>query len=219
MKRFITLLTVLLLSVALAQDTRTVTVTGVGQAFSAPDAARIYVGVSVELTDIDEVMTQLDARIADVKAVIEGFGIDTANIQTTYFNLWQSQNWEEGEPTTTFYASHSLTVYVEDADLVSGLIGEMVDAGANSINNVEFVISDNAALKSEARAKAMEQARATASELAELADAQLGSVVSVKEANGGFMNYETGMMSMGAGGVEPGTLGVTVSLEVVFELE
>src|SRR5690625_502182 len=166
MKRFITLLFFSLVAIATAAEPNTVTVTGVGTVYQAPDSAWLNVGVSTEQAEINDAMAEIDNVIAAITDAAMDFGIPESGIQTVYFNVWESQTYDTDEPQTMFYANHSLNIMISDIDMLPRIVEASIHAGANSINGIDFVISNSMDSFSEARAAAMDDARHTANELA-----------------------------------------------------
>ena len=99
-----------------------------------------------------------------------------------------------------------------------------IEAGANNISSVSFSLSDPSALRTEARQEAVEDARATAEELAELNGVAIGRVVSVSEVISGGAYYVSEVASaaegLGGGGgpISPGEVSVNVQLQIAYEI-
>ena len=205
---------------ARAKEARTVTVTCIGTVFAAPNSAVVNVGVSAEKTNVQDAMNEVDTHIAAITEVLRASGIDPELMQTAYINLWQNEVWDDEGNHHTFYASHTLSVYVTDIANLSTLISDLVRAGANSIGGVDFLVSDTASSERTARERAMANAHEAAQQLAELSGGTVGQVLHVQEGNFVTGGYATAQYARGDGyGIEPGQQAVQVVLEVVFELD
>jgi len=87
---------------------------------------------------------------------------------------------------------------------------------------VSFTVSETVEWESEAREKAMADARARAEELAGLAEVTLGEVLSVSEVVGsGPVVMEKEIMAAfgGGGGIVPGELEFGTQIQVSFAIE
>jgi uncharacterized protein YggE len=109
------------------------------------------------------------------------------------------------------------------------MVGQVLDAsikaGANNIYGVEFLLDDPTAARSEARKMAVENANATAEELAGLTGVKVGKIISISEVigQGGMYNNQFSQAAAGMGGggmtpVEPGQLRLTLQLQITYEL-
>jgi uncharacterized protein len=104
------------------------------------------------------------------------------------------------------------------------LLDEAVNAGANSINGVTFSVDDQTAAASEARHRAVEDARTKAEEVAKAAGLTLGSIVSIAEGTVSPMPpmyaAREGDMAMAdaAMPVEAGSSTVAVDVAMTFAL-
>lgn len=233
MKRILLTL-VLLLTLAVvvqAQDSPvgTLTVTGEGSATGAPDLALVRLGVQTSDEDVLAAFNstnEITARIVD--ALLE-LGIQRKDIQTSGLSLHQERPYDpfsDADADIFFWAQNSLSVTVRDISLVGQALGASVQAGANSIENLSFGITDAAALEARARELAVANARVRAEHLAELTGAQLGRVLFIDESSGAPRPASAlravAMMESAAGGsatVEEGQLSVRVELRITWELE
>ena len=114
---------------------------------------------------------------------------------------------------------------VRDTDNLGEILDAAVTAGANSIYGVTFYVDDQTAAASEARVKAVENARTKAEELATAAGMTLGPVVAIAEGAPPvigpiYAGRGGGEMAMDAAAVpvEPGSTTVAVDVTMTFEL-
>lgn len=234
MKRILlTLVLLLAMSVAAqAQDSPvgTLTVTGEGSATGAPDLALVRLGVQTSDEDVLAAFNstnEITARIVD--ALLE-LGIKRNDIQTSGLSLHQERPYDPfsdvDDGTIFFWAQNSLSVTVRDISLVGQALGASVQAGANSIENLSFGITEASALEARAREMAVANARVRAEHLAELTGSQLGRVLDIDESSGDPRPVSAlramAMMEDAGGGaatVEEGQLSVRVELRITWELE
>ena len=163
---------------AAPENVRTLNVNGVGQVYLTPDIAYIYIGVHTEGATASEAV---DANKVQTNAVIDALkkaGVDEKDIRTTNFSIYPSQQYgPDGKVTGTVYmVDNTVYVIVRDLDGLGSLLDDAISAGANTINSIQFDVADKTQAVKEARAKAVEDAKTQAQELADAAGVSLGSI-------------------------------------------
>jgi uncharacterized protein YggE len=105
------------------------------------------------------------------------------------------------------------------------LLDQVVQAGANSIYGVSFSVEDPKALREQARAAAIEDAKAHAAQLAQVAGASLGEVLVITENIGSQPPVPLAMAARDAVAeagapvpVQPGEQTFSADVQVTFEL-
>jgi uncharacterized protein YggE len=190
---------------------RTIGVNGTGSVTASPDVAYINIGVHTENTDPKEALSSNTNQAQDVVNAIKAIGVKEEDIQTSNFYVYPAYEYGPmGETLGTKYVVDN-TVYVTVRDLTK--LGEMlqtvVSSGANNINGITFDILDKESLASEARKKAVENARQQAQDIADAAGVELGELMYVNVYYSGttYPQYE----GKGGGGVYSADLSVPVS--------
>ena len=209
-----------------AQDTppqNTITVTGVGQASSAPDLAFVRMGVETINEDVAAAFSQTNETMTAVIDALKALGIDDADIQTQGLYLYQESPFEpDRETQVRFRAGNNVRVTVRDITRVGEVIEAGVGAGANSVSNLSFGLDDPFALESEARAAAVEDARSRAEALAELAGVTLGDPIIITELSMNETpfpaNARVAAMAEAGVPIEQGQLNVTVQVRVTYSI-
>ena len=238
---FITICTLLLALVAvptMAQEDgpATINVTGTGMASGTPDIANLEIGVETEDPDVATAFDKANATIDAIIAAMVEAGVAEEDIRTAGLNVYQDR-FPSGPPMMmpetsgvaevepVYRVNNQVRVTVRDIDIVGDVIGAAVEAGANNIYGLNFGIDDRSALESEARAAAIADAQARASELAELIGAELGDVMVVTEGMSGFGPFDAFNMSVprleaigGGASIEPGQLTVSVQVQVTYAI-
>ncbi len=209
---------------------RTITVNGFGEVFGAPDTA--YINLGVDRSDADVTAAVEGARqtlAAVVDALVSEGGIAPNDIQTSGFFVYAEDRFDPmtGRPTgeRVYRAQLSISVTVRDIDAASSVISLALNAGANSLNGLNFGIADTGALEADARLQAVADARERAQRLAEAFGVTLGEVISISEGVQlpgpvPFPGGRAPAMADGLGGsnINPGQLGVSVQLAVTFAI-
>jgi uncharacterized protein YggE len=212
-----------------SQDARTLSVSGNGQAFLAPDIAYIYVGVHTEQPTAAEAVAENNSQTQALISAIQDFGIDPKDIRTSNFSIWPMDRFDPatGAPTgeKTYAADNTVYVTVRDLETLGDLLDTAVQAGANTVNSVQFDVENKDEALKEARVDAMNNAKTQAQELAEAAGLSLGEVQSISFVDNQFPIFD----GKGGGGgfaaeaaavpIQPGQLSFTVTVNVTYALK
>ncbi|MBN1220627.1 MAG: SIMPL domain-containing protein [Anaerolineae bacterium] len=207
---------------------RTITVVGEGNVSAPPDIAVVYIGVQVIDPDVKVATDKAAQDMNSLLAALKGEGIAEKDIQTSYYSVYVDRPYGPQGPAeqAQYQVSNNVQVTIRDLDKVTNILGAAIEAGANNINSVEFRLSDTSALQAEARAKAVEKAKAKAEELAELNGVAVGEVVNISEVidQGAYFISEQsyGARDMGgaggAGPISPGDVSVTAQLQITYAM-
>ncbi|MCX6045263.1 MAG: SIMPL domain-containing protein [Chloroflexi bacterium] len=207
---------------------RTITVVGEGKVSIKPDMALATIGVEVIKPTVKEASAENKATIAAVLEALKAQGIAEKDIQTSGFSIYAERYNQDGaSEQIRYHVSNNVSVVIRNLDKVGDTLDAAIEAGANNIYGVNFSVSDPTKLESETRAKAIDNAKAKAADLAKLTGVTVGDVVSVSEVvggNGGGVyqsNFAKSDMAMGGGGatpVNPGELELSMQLQVVYSI-
>jgi uncharacterized protein YggE len=153
---------------AAPENVRTLNVNGLGQVYLTPDIAYIYIGVHNESATVSEAVDANKTQTTSVIDAIKKAGVAEKDINTTNFSIYPSQQYgPDGTVTGTMYmVDNTVFVTVRDLDGLGDLLDSAISAGANNINSIQFDVADKTAAMKEARAKAVENAKTQAQELA-----------------------------------------------------
>jgi uncharacterized protein YggE len=228
------LVIVLLLFVAVvhAQELKQVpqiTVTGEGKLKVTPDEALITLSVENTGKDAVEVKKKNDAQIDLVIKVIKRFGIAPTDFQTQQVSLYK--NYDDASKKHFYVAHQTLTVHLKNLSKYDALLLEVMDAGINSIQGVEFKASQLSVYESQVRKNAMVAAKQKAMDfVSELPGQKAGKALVVSESS--FTQLPRAVFSemktyaLAADGKEApketlaiGLLEISVSVTVTFALE
>lgn len=205
---------------------RTIFVTGTGQVTLAPDIAYITIGVHSEAGMVAEALASNTQQAQAVSDALNKLGVDVKDIQTTAFNVYPQQNYgPNGEMLDIKYVvDNSVYVTVRELSKMGEILNTVVKSGANNINGIQFDVADRTQALSEARKKAVENARLQAEELATTAGAKLGEAQSIN-VNNYYVPYGPVSLkgdAVGVGGSVPvsaGQMTMTVDVSINYELK
>ena len=208
---------------------RTLNVSGTGEAVAQPDVAVVTLGVT---TDAKEAGTALKDNSTQMSAVIQALvaaGVANKDIQTQTINLSPRYDTPTPRPGETarpelvgFTATNLVEVRVRKISSLGGMLDAAVQAGGNQIQGIRFEISDQNDLYDQARKAAWADALNKAEQLAGLAGAELGPVITINESSYTPVRYAERAMAFAADAsvpVEPGTQSVQISVQVTWALQ
>jgi uncharacterized protein YggE len=199
---------------------RQVTVVGSGEVQGAPDTVTADVGIDVVARDVTAAMNQAGERQKAVIDALTAAGIDARDIRTTAVDL--QPQYGENSVITGYRAGNGVSVTIRPIDKAPRVLSSIVTAGGNAtrINAVNFTIEDDSALVADARARAFEDAKARASQYAELSGMSLGRVISISEAPGNALPPPMPAPKAMAADVplQPGQQTVSFSVTAVWEI-
>jgi len=205
-------------------------VTGTGTVYLTPDIAYIYIGVHTENENISQAVDDNNAKALAVQAALLEYGVAEGDIQTSNFSIWPSQQYDaiSSQITGTIYmVDNSVYVTVRDLNSMKDILGASIEAGANSINSIQFDVADKSEGLTQARQLAVDNANALAEELADITDVSLGEIQSISYYDNQVYPYYGYGMGGGGGGAEgvsvasiaPGQLTLTVSVSITYGIK
>jgi uncharacterized protein YggE len=200
----------------------TVDVSGEGIVTVVPDQATITVRVEHEGKDPKEVKQMNDQTINEVFKFIKKAGIDEKYVQTEYLNL--NKNYDYNKKTYNYVANQTISIQLKDLTKYETLMNGLLETGINRIQGIAFSSSIASQLESQARVKAIQQAKLKAEEYTAALGQSIGKAVHISE----FQNvqnpvpmYKSAMMmsdSEGSQTMAPGEMEIKVWVNVSFEL-
>jgi uncharacterized protein len=208
---------------------RTLSVDGTGTAFLTPDIAYVYIGVHTEKLTASEAVEENNAQTQGVIEALTDSGIESKDIRTTNFTIWPFDKYDpiSGAPSGEKYYAVDNTVYVTVRDLESlgDLLDTVIQAGANTVQSIQFDVADKDAALGPARTDAVKDATEKAQELATAAGVELGELQSVTYISS--PNYPIFDGRGGGGGaaeaaavpIQPGQLTFTVTVNVTYAIK
>ncbi|HHX45747.1 MAG TPA: SIMPL domain-containing protein [Chloroflexi bacterium] len=207
-----------------SEPTRTVSVVGSGEASAAPDQATVRLGVQTEDVSAADALTQNNEQTMALINALQEAGIATDDIQTQVVQL-RPQREQPAEPRegvgeiVGYVATNVVEVIVRDLQNVGAVIDAAVQAGGNTVQGISFRVSDPRSAVTQARERAMLDATMAAEELAALAGAELGEVLTITEARSVPVPFVRAQAEEAVGvPVQPGLETLQVSVSVTWRL-
>lgn len=202
----------------------TIDVTGEGIVRVVPDEVTINIRVENTGENTKTLKKQNDETVNDVLKFLKKMAIADKDVQTEYMNL--NKNYDYNTKTYTFAANQSISIKLRDLKKYEEVMNGLMETGVNRIDGVSFSSSNNKALESEARKKAVENAQMKAKEYAGVLNQTVGKAVSISEFsnnNGpGPIMYKSAMMANESAGdqqtISVGEMEIKTTVNVSFLL-
>ena len=141
-----------------------ISVTGEGVIEASPDRATISIGVVSRNKDASQVQSE-NARIAtEIIKSVTALGVDKKNIRTGNYTFRQIYGSDQNKRRVFegYEVNNTVTIIVDNLNLIGKVIDSSLSRGANSIDSLEFGIRDKSALQAEALKIAVRDARTKA---------------------------------------------------------
>ncbi|NND62770.1 MAG: SIMPL domain-containing protein [Flavobacteriaceae bacterium] len=224
MKLFITLALALITNFMTAQHMPkpSVDVSGEGIVNVTPDQVTVSVRVEHTGNDAKEVKLKNDRIINDVLKFVKRMGIEEKHVRTEYIRL--SKNYEYNTKKYNYAANQSVSIKVVDLSNYEELMNGLLETGINRIDGISFSSSRQEELESEARKKAMANAKLKATEYASVLDQSIGKALQISEfqkvntPSPVFRSMAMADASESSQTIAPGEMQITVKVNVSFEL-
>jgi uncharacterized protein YggE len=157
-----------------------ISVNGEGKVKVTPDIAVITLGVQNNGKDAKEVKAQNDIVIDKVLKYIKKFNIPTADYQTAQMNLYKNYDYEKKK--YSYEANQTVTVTLKDVSKYDLFMMDIMETGINRIDGVEFKSSKIEQFETEARKKALLNAKKKAEDyLSVLPGQKLGKAILISD--------------------------------------
>jgi uncharacterized protein YggE len=214
-----------------------VTVIGNGRVKAKPDEASLQMGVVTQGKTASEALAANNTAMAALMNTLREQGIQERDVQTANFSVFPEYRREPPTPTETrmpslsqidsYRVSNEVRVRIRQTTILGKLLDSVVKNGANNIHGVSFTFSNPEALLSEARAKAIADAKRKATEYANAAEIKIGKAIFIDEQanmNQPYMIANSGMATMNtrtgdAVSIASGEQELSTTVTVVYRIE
>ncbi len=190
----------------------TISFNGVGEISAVPDISTISFTVRKDSKVVADAQSFVSTKVADALKMLKSNGIADKDIKTDSYS--SNPNYEYGAPTPVsmpcrmdycppyggkqtisgYQVSQTVEIKIRDISKVSAIEKGLADLGINETYGPNFAIDNEDTLKTEARQKAIADAKSKADELAKELHIHLGHIVNFSENGGGYpIMYAKGM--------------------------
>lgn len=208
-----------------AEFRHTIAVSATSTIYVEPDLAIITFSVVTEAQTVSKAM---DANVKRMNAVInclKQLGVEDKDLKTTNFNIslrYEQDNAMQKRVLVGYQMYQSLTVKIRNFQKLADIIQGALDAGANQISNLVFMVEDPEEIQKQARTQAIEKARVRAQELADKLGIQLGKVVGFHEDFSALrpFNARAGMgVAAASPQIESGENEIAITITIIYEIK
>ena len=210
-----------------AMEPPILSVSGSGRGEAEPDQASVALGVTTRARTAQAAQNENASRAASVQAALKALGIQDKCIQTQGYSFHPTyrQNERHQNELDGYAVDNTVLVTVNDINLVGKAIDAALRNGANQVNSLSFTVKDTKALRREALAAAIADAREKADIIAAGLGHRIVGIRSVSESSGRVMRQSANMMMMAkaemadaAMPIEPGTVELEANVHIDFIL-
>ncbi len=208
----------------------TLSITGTGEIAAAPDIGLIQIGVLTEADDAGSALAANTAKMSGLFAALTARNVAQRDIQTSNLSISpifsrpdrpREQGLREDPRIIGYRVQNNVNIRVRDLDAFGAILDELVQSGANTIQNIRFSVEDPQALLDQARAAAMKDAARKAAILADAGGFGVGPIVTVTENSGRQVQQLLNRFSGATESAVPvasGELTFTVNVSVAYEI-
>ncbi len=182
MKAIPTILLFLISNLLISQNLElqpNVSVTGEGIVNVVPDKVTINVQVENKGENPKTLKLENDRIINRVLGFIKSMDVKDSDVKTQYIKL--NKNFDYQTKTYSYIANQSIIIQLKDLSKYEDLMNGLLVSGINRIDGVYFSSSKEKELQSQARKKAMQNAKKKAEEYATVLNQSIGKAITISE--------------------------------------
>lgn len=204
-----------------------ISVTGEGKAYVRPDIALVNLGVNTQGLKSQDVVNKNNEIMNKVINSIKELGVEDKDIQTTLYNLNPIYDYsDKGQRVFRGYSlEQQIRVKIRNFDKISDILDKTTSNGANTVGDLQFTVDDMEKVRSEARAKAIDQAKEKVLTLVNQAGLKIVKLVNISEGcgpipvpcGGGFAG--AALRESVPPQIEPGQLEVSTSVTLTYRVK
>ena len=189
-----------------------------------PDLARLRVAIAQTRPEPGEAFAATRAGVNQVREVLRRHEIPDTAVFTSRLDLRSSWSYDNERKLLGYECTASFVIELRELDALESVLVDVVEAGANQVDEVEFDVSTKPALRTRARRDAVTAAREKAELYAEAAGARLGPVIHIQDVapdQGEGVRFGAQGPARGGsgdGGLTPGRISVLAEVAVGFSL-
>jgi hypothetical protein len=219
---------------------RSFSVTAEGKSSAVPDVATFSFGVVTQGgKDLGALQKQNTEKANKTIEFLKDKGVENKDIKTSqyqvepryqYSNCSTLSSYQNCPPPEIvgYTVTQQVSVKIRKFEILGEVFSGVVQNGANSVSQLQFTIDDPVAVEMEARAEAIEKAKAKAYQIADFGGFSVGRLLSVDE--GGYNPYPMYNKVMGmsdarlesasvAPSIQPGSQEITTTVTLRYEIK
>jgi len=208
---------------------REITVAGSGKAYATPDVAKYSLSIITgPQANAETALERLSQRSEAVIEAVKAEGVEERDIATTNLSINPMYDFSPtGQQTLRgFEASQTVELTIRDLTKIGTILSRATGEGVNVAGGLRFEVDDIEQVRTQAQAKAIEDAAAKAEQLADVLDVRLGRVKTFSASADGqppIPLFDRAAESAALGGDAPivpsGTQEIQAQVTITYELQ
>ena len=222
---------------------RSFSASGEGKSVAIPDVAQFTFSVLTQGgKDLGALQKENTVKVNRVIGVVKVAGVEDNDKKTVQYSVeprYQYSNCSYGgysesarlcpPPEIVGYTvQQTVSIKVRNFEKLGGLLGEVVQSGANTVSQLSFTLDDPTSAQNQARAEAITKAKAKAKLIAKAGGFSLGRLLSIDEGGSAPVYYKTlGAESFGgiapsaapSPAIETGSQEIRVTVTLRYEID
>ncbi|MEU1495747.1 SIMPL domain-containing protein [Streptomyces sp. NPDC005776] len=200
-----------------------ISVFGAASVDATPDVARLRVAIKQTRHKPGESFEVTRGSVNQIREVLRGLGVPDTAVSTSRLDLKSSWSYGNERTFLGYECTASFVIELRELDILETVLVDVVEAGANQVDGVEFDVSTKKQLRAQARTAAVAAAREKAALYAEAADVRLGPVIHIKDVDSdqlqnSYRGHRQGGGAGGEGDLAPGKISVTAGVVIGFSI-
>lgn len=219
----------------IGKDNNVIAVSKKGTVYAVPNLVKVSFSIITEEKKVGDALKGNSEKSSAVIETLKFQGVGESDIKTTYFNVYPLYEWRKVDSSDIYStgtrvlvgyeARQTIEAKIRNVEKVSDIIEACVDAGANEVSDLSFVVENEDSFKTQARTKAIIDAKNEASQIAQTLGVKLGDIVSFTEST--YVPYDylkaTSSSAAGLGSAESsiatGENKIEVTVNISFEIK
>jgi hypothetical protein len=203
-------------------------VSGTGKIYAKPDIALVSLGVKTQALKSQDAVNQNNEKMTAITKAVKDLGVEEKDIQTTSYNLSPVYDWtESGRIFRGYSLDQSISVKIRNFDKINEILDKATATGANTVGDLRFTVDDREKVLSEARTKAIAEAKIKAQNLAKESGLKLVRLVNIYESSNYYPQPGYGMggadmakeISSIAPSIQTGELEITANMTLIYRVK
>jgi len=190
----------------------TITVSGKGEVVVKPDIATVSFGVTAENMDVSKAQTEATTKMNGIIDLLKGKGVEAKDIKLTNYNIYPRYDYTQtsqiypygGKQVLAAYVvSQTVEVKIRDISKAGEILSGVGTLKVTDVSGLNFTVDKEDAVKDEARALAITDAKDQAKILAKNLGVRLVKITAFSEGGNYPVYYEMNKsMALGMGGAD-----------------
>ena len=197
----------------------------------SPTYALLSLGISTSAADVGQAKVENDRVMSAVVSRLQALGVTKNNIKTSYFNVNPQYDYSANNGGANkvkgYTVTNRVTVRINDLNNVSTIIDGTVNAGATSVDSLQFNADITPDLTDQLITEAVKSGRHQADVVAAAAGEQVGKLKSANvTTNSTYSNdvsprlYKVNAVALSSSTpIEKGDITVTQNVDLVFTIQ